>query len=271
MEIILSVVMPCYNHAKYIEEAVHSVLASTYKNFEIIIVNDGSTDNSEEIALQLTKESDKITYLKQKNNGPSSARNHGIRMAKGKYILPLDSDDKISPNFLEQAVQVLDKQDNTKVVTCQGVFFGQREGLWNLPTFNRSLLARKNMICACAMYRRTDWERTGGYSEEMTWGWEDWEFWISMLKHGGDVCKLPEVGFHYRVTSNSRRKKAQKSGKQKTIHFLNQKHKDFLHHELGGPLRQKRKWSKTINKLSKGRRSFMKLRNRLFSPATNNV
>jgi glycosyltransferase involved in cell wall biosynthesis len=103
---LVSIIVPCYNHAQFIIETLSSVLQSSYTNIEIIIVNDGSTDNSEEIALEFCQIHPNILYLNQKNSGPASARNHGIHNAKGKYILPLDADDIISIDYIEKAVHV---------------------------------------------------------------------------------------------------------------------------------------------------------------------
>ena len=106
----VSVIIPCFNYAHYLIEAVTSVLNQTYQNFEIIIVNDGSTDNFHEVAELILSEYDqnKIKILSQKNAGqPAIVRNNGIKEAKGKYILCLDADDKIHVNFLEKCVTPL--------------------------------------------------------------------------------------------------------------------------------------------------------------------
>jgi glycosyltransferase involved in cell wall biosynthesis len=245
--IIVSVIIPCYNQSIYLSETVNSVLSSDYSPLEIIIVNDGSSDDTHKIGQYLADLHPQITYLSQPNGGPSVARNNGIRRAKGKYILPLDGDDLISTNYIASAVEVLKSRPEVKVVYCQAEKFGAKSGPWKLKPFSLKNLALDNMIFVSGLYRKSDWESIGGYAEEMTWGYEDWEFWISMLKDGGDVVQLPLVGFFYRTSLTSRRKSVKREGKRKTIAFLNTKHREFIYKYLKGPLRQSRTHSKKIN------------------------
>jgi glycosyltransferase involved in cell wall biosynthesis len=247
MEKFISVIIPCYNQGEFLIQTINSVLATNYNSIEIIIVDDGSTDNSLEIAEELSKKYDNIICIAQKNQGPSVARNRAIKLARGFYILPLDSDDLIDKNYIPRAIQVLENRPDVKIVYCEAEKFGKQNGIWNLEPFSLELLARNNMIFVSAVYRKSDWENAGGYAEEMTWGSEDWEFWISMLKNGGKVEKLSFVGFYYRIRSNSRRKSVDKKKKKKIIDFINLKHKEFIYKQLNGPLRYQRTHSKKIN------------------------
>lgn len=244
---LVSVVIPCFNHSAYILEAVNSVLNSSYPNIEIIIVDDGSKDNSSEVARDIMSRHENVFYINQSNQGPSTARNRGIQEAKGEYILPLDADDKISNQYIEQAFEVLKNDPGIKVVFCKAEFFGKKTGLWELKEFSLKKLATDNMIFSCAMFRKEDWEKVGGYSNELIGGWEDWEFWISMLKNGGRVFRLDFVGFYYRIHHYSRRKSTTKRIKRFTIDFINRKHHDFIYSQLKGPLRSKRKYSLSTN------------------------
>lgn len=247
LENMVSIVIPCYNQGCYLEEAVLSVINSSYKNIEIIIINDGSTDNTDEVANKLQKEFSYIRYFYQENKGPSAARNLGIKNSIGEIILPLDADDRISDKYIEDAVQSLANQPNVKVVYCHAEMFGERSGKWVLPEFVLNKLIRRNLIFSSALYRKTDWERIGGYDEEMTWSLEDWDFWLSMLKDGGDVVRLPLVGFYYRISKNTRTENARNEGLKLTITHFNKKHKEFIYSKLGGPLRRRKKMSKIIN------------------------
>lgn len=245
----VSLIVPCYNHFQFLEETLQSALKSTYSNIEIIIVNDGSTDSSEEIALKYAQQHPNITYVHQSNQGPAAARNNGIGRAKGTYILPLDADDHISNDYIEKAVEILDQRNDVILVYCQAEFFGEKQGKWKLPEFSRKYLARENLIFPSAMYRKLDWERIGGYDNRMTWGWEDWEFWISLLKNGGEVVRLPITGFFYRVRKGSRRKSTNKEAKRKTVDLINQKHRNFLAEQLQGPLHYQRSCSVFLNRM----------------------
>ncbi len=250
---IISVVIPCYNQAAYLESTVKSALASKYRPLEIIIVNDGSTDSSETVAEKLLSQHPEIKFLSQKNSGVSAARNSGIEFASGKYILPLDGDDLISPDYIPEAVKILERMPNVKVVYSKAVKFDD-EGAknWTLKSFSTYQLARDNMIFVSGIFRKSDWKLCGGYDEKMKVGREDWEFWINMLKTGGEVIQLPFIGFYYRLTPGSKRKKTgTNSKKRERIDYLNLKHGEFFEKELNGPLRFQRTWSKQYNTLLK--------------------
>ncbi len=246
---LFSVVIPCYNHAKFLEETIESVLKSVYPNIEIIIVDDGSKDASKEVAEGLAAKHINIRYVYQQNQGPSKARNNGISKAKGDYILPLDADDLISKNYISEAVAVLKNDATVKVVYAEAEKFMEKTGRWKLKPFSLYNLARNNMIYVSGIYRKTDWEAVGGYSDDMIWGREDWEFWIKLLKNRGKVVKLPFVGFYYRIQSTSRRKTMNDEKKKNINAYINEKHKDFIYEQLKGPLRFQRTYSKYYNQL----------------------
>ncbi|MCE5332421.1 MAG: glycosyltransferase family 2 protein [Bacteroidales bacterium] len=231
---IVSIIIPAYNAEKFLEETVASAMASTYPFLEIIIVNDGSTDNTKSVIHKIKTQYPQIRSFEQKNSGVAVARNLAIRKARGKYILPLDADDLITPDYIEKAVEIISTNDQVKVVYCLAEFFGNKTGHWKLPPFNRKLLARKNLIFVTALYRKSDYEKTDGYRPEIK-GPEDWDFWISMLKTGGEVVRIPKVCFYYRIHENSKRV-AMRSKKKEGIDLMNQRHKAFFHRSLGGKL-----------------------------------
>lgn len=252
---LVSIIIPCYNQSDYLEETVLSALASDYAPIEIIIINDGSTDGSETIAKKLASENELVRYIRQENQGVEIARNTGIKSAKGKYILPLDGDDLIATNYISKAVEVLEENPQVKVVYCEAKKFGPKgEKYWKLKPFDINALARDNMIFVTALYRKSDWEKIGGYAEDYNLGRADWEFWINMLKDGGEVVQLPFIGFYYRLTGgvNSLRKRTgSDEAKRKRIAYLNAKYPEFFERELNGPLRFQRTWSKPYNTLLK--------------------
>ena len=199
----VSVIIPCYNLGAYLDEAVVSVLRQTYTDFEIIIVNDGSTD-LETVNLLASYDQPNTRIIHTSNQGVSAARNTGIREACGMYILPLDADDKIGPDYLELAVDVLDTRPDVAIVYCERVLFGEREGVDSLPDYNQRALLFDNCIYPAALFRKADWETVGGYCEKMIYGWEDWDFWISLSDLNKQVVKISEPLFFYRVRSKSR-------------------------------------------------------------------
>lgn len=250
----ISIITPCYNQGHFLTETVESALQSEYPKIEIVIINDGSTDNSRQIAEDLTEKYPNVSLLNQPNTGVAAARNAGIEFASGKYILPLDGDDLISPNYIKDAVSILESQPDVKVVYCEAVKFDESgEKPWKLRDFDLNAMARDNMIFVSGIFRRADALAIGGYDKNMNMGRADWEFWISMLKNGGKVIRLPYVGFKYRLTKSQSMRKQTNSNekKRKRIAYLNSKHREFFERELNGPLRFQRTWSKPYNTLLK--------------------
>ncbi len=197
----VSIIIPCYNQGQYIDEAVDSVLNQTFQNFEIIVINDGSTDKyTNKLLLEINRPRTKIYNIK--NGGLAKARNYGILKSTGKYILPLDADDKISPFYLEKAIEAFDN-DDIKLVYSKAVFFGNREGQWNLATYSYEKLLYQNMIFCSAIYKKSDFLKTNGYNPNMIFGWEDWDLWLSLLDENSKVICLDEVHFYYRVKKKS--------------------------------------------------------------------
>lgn len=255
---LISVVIPCFNQATYLPLTVESVIASSYQAIEIIIVNDGSTDDSLFVAEQLKSKYPGIHIIDQPNGGVSKARNAGMRMAQGEYILPLDGDDLISTDYIEKAIEILRSNLAVKVVYCNAVKFNEQgQKKWKLKPFSLRKLATDNMIFVSGIFRKKDAFKFGGFAEDMNMGREDWEFWINMLKNGGEAVKLPIIGFYYRLTPNSKRKRTgTKEKKKERIDYLNKKHADFFQKSINGPLRYNRSWSNAYN-------TFMKMIGRL--------
>ena len=207
--VLVSVIIPCYNQGRYLEECLNSVYSSSYDKLEVIVVNDGSTDNSlEEIKALKTKF--KFTLIDQINLGPSIARNNGVLASTGKYILPLDADDKISETYIEKAVEVLEQNIKTGIVYCKADFFGEKQGEWMLPSYSFEQMLTQNLIFNCALFRREDFDKTIGYNPNMKEGWEDWDFWLSLIELGLLVDRLDEVGFYYRIRNSSRERSLDK-------------------------------------------------------------
>ena len=200
---LISIIVPCYNQAHFLSESLQSVLNQTYTNWECVIVNDGSSDNTEEIALKWCEKDTRFRYVYKKNGGLSSARNFGIEIAIGVYILPLDADDKISFNYLEKCYSEIEKSDTIKVVYGIGYKFGAEKGKWNLTDYTFENLLKNNVVFCTALYRKTDWETIGGYDENMKYGYEDWEFWVNLLKSGGEVIQNKDCIFYYRIKKES--------------------------------------------------------------------
>lgn len=200
----LSIIIPCYNYGMFLKECLESVQHQTFKNWECIVVDNGSTDDSKEVAMSFVNKDKRFIYVYTEQRGVSYARNEAVRISKGQYILPLDADDKIGPDYCLKALDILSKNSDVKVVYSNAELFGASRGKWVLPEFSFKNLLIENSIFCSAFFRKSDFEIAGGYSEEMKEGFEDWDFWIRMLKSGGKVVKMEETFFYYRIRENSR-------------------------------------------------------------------
>ena len=202
----VSVVIPCYNYACYLPEAVSSVLNQTYQDFEIIIVNDGSTDDTKEVAEKLIAEHPqrKIRLINQANSGqPAIARNNGIAQAKGEYILPLDADDKLAPQAIESYIRAVRDYPGQPIVVFGWLQeFGVKQNLWKTQPFSPDRLLRRTLLPYCSMFHRSVWELQNGYSENVP-GYEDWDLWVGAVKMGAKFINVPLVTAFYRETDAS--------------------------------------------------------------------
>lgn len=206
----VSIIIPAYNVAPYIVETLDSVFAQTYRGYEVILINDGSTD---ETAERIAPFRDRIIYLEQKNCGVMAARNAGLRAARGRYIALLDSDDLWLPRFLEVLVGMLDGDSSLDVAYPNAWFFGSPnfDGKLHqdvLPvaepvTYDR-VLRRECQIFGLLVFRRELIDELGGYDESLQGqGAEDFELWLRMLKAGRRFKFTTEPLAKYRWRHNS--------------------------------------------------------------------
>ena len=200
----VSIIIPCYNAAKYLTETINSVKQQTFTNWECILINDGSSDNSDIIALESIKDDKRFKYIFQENTGVCIARNNAIRATVGEYILCLDADDLISENFLEETVKLLDSNPNLSIATSWVKFFGRSSGILNVVSYDLATVLAENQLVITSLFRRTDFDKVGGFNSNMKEGFEDWDFWISILKNGGTVQCASEATFFYRLLNVSR-------------------------------------------------------------------
>ena len=232
---LVSVIIPCFNAALFVEETLECVNSINYSNWECVKVDDGSTDNSVEIIENYCKLHSNFKFIIQKNAGPAAARNNAIKNTSGKYILPLDADDKISKDYIGLAVKVLEASPNVKLVYCEAELFFKAKGIWRLKDFSLKEMLYENKIFCSALYRRSDYNSTSGYDERFRKGREDWDFWLRLLKSGGEVVKLPDVHFYYRKHKKARTKSANKNieGIRKLIY---ENHKELYNDFFDNPI-----------------------------------
>lgn len=190
----VSIIITCYNYGRFLDTSINSSLCQTHSNIEVIVVNDGSTDNTVDV---IKNYGNKIKFINQSNKGVSSARNNGIVNSTGEWILPLDADDWISPNYISDSINLI---YNYKTVIFGRYYFVDA----NLKSLNKHYpsidktekdilesCTLKNMILGnsitnTSLYSKKMWEICGGYNEYFQIG-EDWEFYINMLSNGANV------------------------------------------------------------------------------------
>lgn len=227
---LISIVIPCYNQAKYVRDTIISVKASRYKDFCCVIVNDGSTDNSEEVILDEIKGDKRFKYYKIKNGGLGHARNFGISKTNSKYILCLDSDDLISPYYIKKGVEFLEKNKNFSLFYANANFLYDEDGeekKWNLPPYCYKSLLTGNMIYCSHIFRRSEYNKTRGYDEEM-YGFQDWEFLVQLLNNRSNVYRDDETMFYYRRHKDSMDYEV-KDKKMRYLLYIYEKNKEKFH------------------------------------------
>ncbi len=202
---LVSVIIPCYNQAIFLSETLLSVLAQTYSNWECIIVNDGSTDDTVDVANSFLKRDGRFSLISIPNGGLANARNVGIRASSGLYVLPLDSDDIIAESYLSDAISVFSEHKNIDIVYARARLFGKVDREWHLPSFSPEKMLAQNCVYCSAMYKREMYNQTVGYNSNMKYGFEDWDFWLSMIELGANFYMLDKVLFFYRIRSASMR------------------------------------------------------------------
>ncbi|MHB1937969.1 MAG: glycosyltransferase family 2 protein [Acidobacteriaceae bacterium] len=195
------VVIPCYNYGKYVKAAVESVLRQDLK-VAIVIVNDGSTD---EFTLQQLEGLQRAgtTVLHQVNQGLPSARNNGISVSDADYIVCLDADDTIGSRFCSSCAAILDSQPTVAFVYPTTEIIGEGSRLWSHRKFCAPLLLLDNYVPSVAMFRRRAWEHVGGYDSAFLAGYEDWDFWLSLVEGGWTGYHIDQPLFFYRQHAGS--------------------------------------------------------------------
>lgn len=202
---LLSIIIPYYNLGSHVKQTLKSALETNYKDYEILIVNDGSTDKYslevlEEIKLQ---KNHNVRILNIENSGLSNVRNLGAKEAKGEFIAFLDADDMIDPDFYSRAISVLNQYENVSFVYSWAQYFEGSQDIW--PTFNTEFpyLLVGNMLTPLVVVRKDDFINFGQNRKEMEYGMEDFDGWVSMVGNGCYGVSIPETLVKYCVRENS--------------------------------------------------------------------
>ncbi len=256
---LVSIIVPCYNHAHFLGEALQSVLNQTYTNWECVIINDGSPDNTKGEATTYCDLDKRFRYLEKTNGGLSSARNEGVAISKGDFILPLDADDILHESFLSTLVPVLEQDKSLAIVSCYSKFFNNNisnivHELKPIGTTYHAILFENSLI-ATSLYRKKCWEDVGGYDEKMKKGFEDWEFWIAITKLGWTYKVVEEFLFFYRKQKQSMLIDTLENHRVSNMEYVFKKHKEVYlkHHDstMAYLLYLLKKNEETVSKMKK--------------------
>lgn len=200
---LVSIIIPCYKQAQYLPDALDSVLAQTYPHWECVVVNDASPDDTVDIANAYALKDFRIKLLDLKaNGGLANARNSGIKVSNGSFILPLDADDKIAPDYLEKSLQYFKDNKNLKVVYTDVQCMGIRHDIVQRPDFNLHQLCHQNLFQPTALFKRQDFDKTDGYRKNV-YAYEDWDMWLQLIEHQDQAIRIPEPLFYCRVKESS--------------------------------------------------------------------
>jgi glycosyltransferase involved in cell wall biosynthesis len=198
----VSVVIPCFNQGNYITEALDSIHQQSHQDYEVIVVDDGSTE-PETIKILREINHPKVKTIHTTNQGLASARNNGIDVARSEIVLPLDADDKIERTYMEKALSVFESHPIVGIVYCNPIFFGAKNGKIVLPEFSITRLLFENLIFCSAFFLKKEWKKVNGFNSNMKYGCEDWDFWLSMVANGNIPYRIPEFLFFYRKRKGS--------------------------------------------------------------------
>jgi len=204
MKKLITVIIPCYNHGEYLLEAIESVFKNDLENIcEIIVINDGSTD---QLTVDVLKslENQNIIIYHQENKGLAIARNKGIELSTSKYLLMLDSDNKIELAFLEEFIKLTHNNVEFDMLHGDSLFFGECTGLFKSAPLDLLKIAQANYIDACTIIKKKTIIDLGLYDNKMPYmGWEDWDLWIRMALNGKKSIYIDKIFFQYRFHHNS--------------------------------------------------------------------
>ena len=199
----ISVIVPCYNLGRYVAEAVDSALAQTFQDFEILVVDDGSTD-PETRAIVAGFARPKTRVIRMPHRGLAAARNAGIAESRGDVLCALDADDRLEPAYFEKAIAVLDNDPSVTFVSAWLRTFGSESWDWTPERCDLPTLLWEDTVLTAGLVRREAVVAAGGYDEAMpVQGDEDWDLWLTLVERGHRGVILPEILFHYRRRAGS--------------------------------------------------------------------
>ena len=203
---LVTVVVPVYNHVDYLEECLASVVAQTERDWELVVVDDGSTQGDIAMIVEGVRDP-RIRLLRHvRNRGLAAARNTGMRLAGGEHLLALDADDRLEPTFLAETLRTMRGDGAHNAVFTDFLAFGVRSGRIPFQVRDvRTLLKEQWIPGSGTLFRRSLWDSTGGFCEDeaLRPGNEDWDFWLSAAECGLRAARVAQPLYWYRQHPDS--------------------------------------------------------------------
>ena len=243
---LVSVVIPCYNPKPLVEETIASVRRQTHTEWEVVVVDDGS-DDSESLRILENIEQRKlprVTVVRhQENRGPAAARNTGFRHSRGRYLVPLDSDDLLAPTMMHVCLAEMEAHPDAGFAYFDYRVFGDRTYIEYPGEYNLYRLLNENFMAHCILVLREAWEDVGGYDEWLRWSYEDWDFSLHLGEKGWYGHYIPQTLFAYRTHGRGHHYRGLEHHESNWAHMCETRPALL---SPGGRLRVKREWSPSI-------------------------
>lgn len=199
----VTIMTPFFNMVEFIGETAESVFRQTFRDFEWLIINDGSTDpRAVGVLNELAQQDSRVRVIHRSNVGLAASRNYGFNEARSEYVAQLDADDLLSPTFLEKCLWFLETHPHCAWAHSAVIGFGEQNYLW-LREFKREQMLKENFLVPTSVVRRSAHFACGQYDESIRRGYEDWDYWLSMVEHGFTSQVIPEYLCWYRRRPNS--------------------------------------------------------------------
>ena len=226
---LVSIIIPYFNSGKTIQETIDSILNQSYENYEIWIVDDGSSDLFSISKLKEYENNEKIHLLNQENAGPSVAKNIGAEKANGEILCFVDADNIIFENYISEAVEIFSRKKEIEIVYPDFEFFGDKKGIHKSNLIDSFKIFIGNSVDNCVLIKKETFFSVGGFDSHLSrLGLEDWELWINLLKNNKHFFYLEKVHFKYRVISTSRTNTTANHNLEVIVSYISKKHSDFL-------------------------------------------
>ena len=242
---LISVVIPCYTRGHFVHETIESIQRQTHTRWEVILVDDGA-EESETVAAIETLERQAppgVRIVREPHRGLPHARNRGFHLARGRYVIPLDSDDLLEPEMMETCLRAMRSHPEAGFAHCDYRVFGDKNFIRHAGDYNLYRLMHENFLAYCLFLRREAWQDVGGYDEWHRFSYEDWQFALQLGAHGWYGHYIPKVLFNYRTHGRGHHYVGLDN------HDKNWAHMTASHPSLFSPngrLSVKRRWSPAI-------------------------